>query len=285
MAIRAETTAKGGVTHEVRSWVQAHQLGAFFWLALGITWAAFIPWYLSGGEGIPWFTFGPVTAAFAVAAVGGGWSALKAVLASMVKWRVSPLWYAVAIGLPVAAQVLSILLNPLFGSAGPAWTSIPPGAEILPMVVLYAVFSGPLGEEPGWRGFALPVLLRQHSAASASVVLGLFWTLWHLPLAFVGDLSVYGSITTVLAAFVFTWVYQNTNGSVLIAILMHVAHQNSVRYLGKVFVEGDHVQQQWIGTALWAAMVLGILAVYGTASFARRPSSLRSGVLAADGGR
>ncbi|TIT19551.1 MAG: CPBP family intramembrane metalloprotease, partial [Mesorhizobium sp.] len=63
--------------------------------------------------------------------------------------------------------------------------------------------------------------------------------------------------------------YQNT-ASVLLAFLMHVTHQNSVRFLGKVFVDGDYVQQQWIGVAIWAVIAVAIVAYYGTECFARR---------------
>ena len=252
--------------------VWKHRLTAFFSLTLGLTWLAVIPFFLSNGESIPWFTFGPAVSGFIVAALAGGWSAVKAILASMVKWRVRPIWYLVAFGLPFGAQLSSILINPLLGSAPPAWGNIPAFSEILPMIALYAVFSGPLGEEPGWRGFAAPRLLANHSALAASLILGTIWAIWHFPLGLIGDLSLYGTINVLLAGIVFTWLYQNT-GSVLLAILMHVTHQNSVRFLGNVFVDGDYVQQQWIGVAIWAVIAVAIVAYYGTESFVRRPAA------------
>jgi len=251
------------------SLVRRHQLIAFFSLALGLTWLAFVPFYLSHGDSIPWFTFGPMVSGFIVSGLAGGWGAIKPVLASMVKWRVRPVWYLVALGLPFGAQLASILINPLLGAAVPTWGNIPALSEMLPIIALYAVFSGPLGEEPGWRGFATPRLLSSHSALAGSLILGVIWAIWHLPLGLVGDLSLYGTINVVLAAIVFTWLYQNT-GSVLLAIIMHVTHQNSVRFLGKVFTGGDYVQQQWIGVAIWAVIALAIVACYGTERFAHR---------------
>ena len=104
------------------------------------------------------------------------------------------------------------------------------------------------------------------------MIVGSVWALWQLPLALVGDLTLYGTLNVFAAAVVFTWLYQNT-GSALLAILMHAAHQNSVRYLGKVFADGgDHLQQQWIAVGLWGAAAAAILAWYGTRSFASRPS-------------
>jgi membrane protease YdiL (CAAX protease family) len=248
--------------------VRRNQVAAFFALAFALTWLAFIPWYASNAEGIPWFTFGPFAAALIMSALTGGWPAVRGLLAKIGHWRVGILWYLVALGLPVAIQLAAILINPLFGSPPPAWSNIPPVASIIPMVLLFAVFSGPLGEEPGWRGFALPRLLERYPALTASLVLGVVWAAWHLPLLLVDDLTLYGTINAVLAAVVFTWVYQNTGGSVLIPILMHMSHQNSVRYLGKVFVDQDHTQQQWIAVALWGLAVIAIVAVKGGASFA-----------------
>jgi uncharacterized protein len=244
-----------------------HQVAAFFVLTFVLTWSAFIPWYAGNAEGIPWFTFGPFAAAVILSAMTGGWGAVKGLLARIVHWRVGILWYVVAVGLPCAIQLAAILINPLLGSPAPAWGNIPPASEIVPMVVLFAILSGPLGEEPGWRGFAMPRLLARYRALTASLLLGVVWAAWHIPLLLVGDLTAYGTINAVLAAIVFTWLYQNTGGSVLLPILMHASHQNSVRYLGKVFAEPDHTQQQWVAVAIWALVALAIIAIAGTVKF------------------
>jgi membrane protease YdiL (CAAX protease family) len=247
--------------------LRRYQITAFFVLAFALTWSAFISWYAGNSEGIPWFTFGPFAAALTLSALTGGWPAVKGLLAKIVHWRVGIQWYLVALGLPLVIQLMATLLNPLFGSPAPTWSNIPPVLDVIPMVLLFAVFSGPLGEEPGWRGFALPRLLSRYPALTASLILGVVWAAWHIPLFLVGDLSVYGTINAVLAAIVFTWVYQNTGGSVLIPILMHMSHQNSARYLGKVFADPDHTHQQWIAVAIWALVALAILVVAGTARF------------------
>jgi membrane protease YdiL (CAAX protease family) len=254
--------------HSLRHFICRHQVGAFFMLALVLSWLAFIP-YAMAEDGIPWFTFGPTAAAILMATLAGGWAALKALLASVVRWRAGPVWYLVALGLPFLIQVVAVGLNPLFGAPPPNWSAIPPLAQVLPMVALFAVFSGPLGEEVGWRGFAMPRLLERHSALIASLIVGAVWAVWHLPLILVDDFTSYGALMPVIAAVVFTWVFQNSRGSVLLAILMHVSHQNSVRYLGRVYIEADQVQQQWIGVGLWVLAVLTILAVYGTRTFAK----------------
>lgn len=249
--------------------LRKYPLTAFFTLTLAVTWLAFISYYYST-DGIPWFTFGPMVAGITMAAVTGGLKQVKSLLAATFRWKVNPIWYLAAIGLPFASQYLSVLLNPMFGSAAPAWGNIPPVMEIIPMVALLLVFSGPVGEEIGWRGFALPRLLEKYQALSASLILGTVWAIWHLPLILVNDFTAYGALMPVIAAIVFTWVFQNSRGSVLLAILMHASYQNSVRYLGKVFTDGDHVQQQWLGNGIWIVMVAAILLGYGTRSFMNR---------------
>jgi len=249
--------------------LRKYPLTSFFTLALAVTWLAFIPYYYST-DGIPWFTFGPMVAGFTMAAVTGGLKQVKSLLAATFRWKVNPIWYVAAIGLPFASQYFSVLLNPLFGSAAPAWGNIPPVMEIIPMVALLLVFSGPVGEEIGWRGFVLPRLLEKYSALSASLILGLVWAIWHLPLILVNDFTAHGALMPVIAAILFTWISQNAKGSVLLAILMHASYQNSVRYLGKVFTDGDHVQQQWLGNGIWLVMIAAILLVYGTKSFMNR---------------
>jgi uncharacterized protein len=251
-------------------WVRKHQIPLFFALALAVTWTGFVPFYTSGGESIPWFTFGPALAALAVAGIANGWAGVQPILAATIRWRVRPIWYVVALGLPFVAQLVSVLLNPAFGSVGPHWSAIPPMAQMLPMILLFAIFSGPVGEEIGWRGFALPQLLMRFSALNASLILGVVWAVWHLPLILVDDFTTYGALMPVFAAIVFTWVFQNASGSALLAILMHISHQNSVRYLGRVYDGADKVQQQWIGVAIWVAAVAIILAVHGSRNFASR---------------
>lgn len=254
----------------VRGW----PVVSFVLLAFAITWIAFIPFYQAGGEAIAWFTFGPFVSALVISAILGGWPKVRALLASVVRWRVPPVWYLVAIGMPVVVQLLAIWLNPLFGAAPPNWANVPAIAEIAVMVALLLVFSGPLGEEPGWRGFALPAFLHDHGALIASLVLGLIWAAWHLPLLLLNDYGISSALNVMAAAVVFTWLYQNSAGSVLPAILMHASHQNSVRFLGRVFEGSDAVQHQWIGLMLWLAVALAIVAAYGTHSFRGRDATV-----------
>lgn len=247
--------------------IRRHQVMCFFLLTIAITWVAFVPFYLEGGETIALFTFGPLIAALIVSGIVGGWASPKALLSSIIHWRVAPLWYLVAVGFPIIVQLFANWLNPSLGSAPANWAAIPAVEQIAVTVAVFSIFSGPLGEEPGWRGFALPNLLQNHAAASSSLIVGVMWALWHLPLVLLGEYSVFAALHVVVAAFVFTWLWQNTGGSVLLAILMHASHQNSARFLGRVYEGSDKIQQQWVTLAFWLAAAVAIVAICGTRSF------------------
>ena len=97
------------------------------------------------------------------------------------------------------------------------------------MVVVALVFAFPntLGEEIGWRGFALPRLQEAHDALVSSIVLGLFWAIWHVPMwiasGIVGFYLLRSVVTITTYAILFTWVYNNTGGSLLLAWLFHTS--------------------------------------------------------------
>src|SRR3712207_6537622 len=86
-----------------------------------------------------------------------------------------------------------------------------------------------MGEELGWRGYALPRLLARRSALAASLILGLLWGLWHLPTFYVLGAPQHGLpisaflLLTMAYSVLFTWIYLHTRGSVLIATLFHSA--------------------------------------------------------------
>ena len=154
-------------------------------------------------------------------------------------WRVSILWYAFVLLYPVVLSLATTSLYVLFGGQAPDFADppvlrvypLPPELlKVGPLVLLPFVFlitlliSSPMGEEIGWRGYALPRLQANRSALTASVILGLLWGLWHLPrdLA-LGQFSFWSLLGIVAVAILFTWVYNNTGGSLLLALLFHTS--------------------------------------------------------------
>jgi membrane protease YdiL (CAAX protease family) len=141
------------------------------------------------------------------------------------KWRVSPWWYLAAFS-PVALNFALSGLYLLIGGTPPG----PEGRYSLPSLIVLAVtviFTGATGEELGWRGFALPRLQGRFSALTSSLLIGLWWALWHAPgWVIMNDIPSLGYmasfILTLTAQSVFiTWLVNNTGGSVLMATIFH----------------------------------------------------------------
>lgn len=240
------------------TWPENHQLAAFFALACVISWAIEIPLALTNRgiirSEIPFSLhylagYGPMLAAIVVTRLTGGKTGLKGLFERMRKWRVKPIWWLVAItplgiyllaGIFQWGQLYGRLYKP--GILNPqdmlqwviqgqwsallnlGWNNFLPGLGLaaLPMWVL--TFG--IGEETGWRGFALPRLQKSRGPLSASVILWAFWAIWHLPLFFyVYSFSILpGFLSGLLAgAILLTWLYNSTGGSILMVALWHGA--------------------------------------------------------------
>ena len=160
-----------------------------------------------------------------------------AVRRSIFKVNVGWKWYLIILlGIPTAA-LLAICVMP---GALKSFQGIPANFPIVYLVTFIIIFlgGGPLGEEPGWRGFALPRMQLRYGPLLGTLFLGVLWTGWHLP-DFLTDAQRGGpgtNIVTLLTnnlpifllmviamAIIFTWVYNQTQGSVFIAILLHAS--------------------------------------------------------------
>lgn len=150
-----------------------------------------------------------------------GWKGLESLYGRLVHWRFGFKWYAlVLVGIPAVGWVVARIT----GSSPLKPTNTP--AEFL-LMLLYILVTGPLCEELGWRGFALPHLLKRFKPFTASLTLGFIWGVWHLPSFFLGGMVQVGMSlplfllnALILSVFV-TWVFQHTGGSVLITVLIH----------------------------------------------------------------
>ena len=184
-------------------------------------------------SGIPFAThylaaYGPMFSALILTWLTGGSQGLRELFGRMTRWRVSPGWWLVAVAplglyLVVAAALRLIQGIPVDVVAMGQVDFLPAlGLAALPMWIL--TFG--IGEETGWRGFALPRLQEDRSALHATFILWVFWALWHLPLFFYSyDVSILpGFLIGLLAgAIVFTWLYNSTDGSVLMTAVWHGA--------------------------------------------------------------
>jgi membrane protease YdiL (CAAX protease family) len=216
-----------------------HPLTTFFALAFGLTWAVWVPralhsqglldaqWAVDLGAVWSWL---PAVAALLTAALTRGRAGLREWAARLVRWRIGWQWYLVALLGPAAFYVTIGEVAVALG-----WgTDLRPRALDLGAATVVAVFAAllatdGLGEEAGWRGYALPRWLARSGPFAASLGLGLIWAVWHLPLVFTTGSSMDGSPFLYLLlelpamSVVYTWLFLRSRGSVLPAILLHAS--------------------------------------------------------------
>jgi membrane protease YdiL (CAAX protease family) len=246
--------------------VRRRPLAAFFVLAYAFSWWPFILYTLTG-SGPTILSCGPFLAAVAVLALTSGRDGIKALFRSMRRWRVPVRWWAVAILTPIVLTSLATVLNVALGGPTPTagelgnWTNVVPTA----LFILFVPLIGGAWEEPGWRGYALPRLLAERSALSASLILGVLWALWHLPVYLVDDQHWSDLVLVVVATIVFTWIFQSAGGSVLVAMVFHALNNAfSGEYCSQLFDGDDSVRQSWMLVLVWgAAAVLVVLFARG----------------------
>ena len=237
-AARQPTSAQGNL-------LARHPLISFFVLAYALSWLAWSPWFLSeAGTGLLPFdggrfstllniaalVLGPTLSALIVTGVSEGREGVRRLLRRIVLWRVGFRWYAfVLLGIPAIVLVSAVVMP---GALASFDASTVPSVLFLYVVAgLFFLFAGgPFFEEIGWRGFALPRLQGLYGPLGGTLILGVLWALWHLPLFLIPtwdtphgsplDVALY-VVLAIGIAVVLTWVFNNTKGSVLMAILAH----------------------------------------------------------------
>jgi hypothetical protein len=174
--------------------------------------------------------FTPGFVALALTAYAEGGAGVTRLLVRICKWQVGARWYLFAIGYMAATQLLAALIHRLVMDAWPTFGDTP-----LPLMLGGILVStlGQAGEEVGWRGYALPRLSTHLGLGGASVVLGVIWALWHLPLFFLPgsgsdgqSFPIYLLHVTALSA-AMSWLYWKTEGSLLLVMLMHSSVNNT----------------------------------------------------------
>jgi uncharacterized protein len=251
------------------NWLKRHDLAVFLILAFALSWFVW-PLVLLNPESVAMIPYGPFIAVFVVLALTRGWAGVRDLLASMARWRVGLRRYAVALLVPVAITLVAIYLTALFGGPSPTAKDFA-GWYALPLIFLSTtLINGPFTEEPGWRGFLLPRLQSRYEPLAASLIVGVIWAIWHLPLL-LSDPSDQRPpiqfIAMVLAqSVVFAWVYNTTRGSVLLVILMHGSANTIAKFLGPILLgSAAYGVFWWLLAGLWWIVALLVIAVIGMA--------------------
>jgi membrane protease YdiL (CAAX protease family) len=190
-----------------------------------------------------------------VTGIADGRSGLKTYLGRIVRWRVHIKWYAVAIFLPLILRLAAFGLTIATGAetiVNPTWNW---GEIVFEAILVFFVIA--LGEEPAFRGFALVRLMNGRNALKASLILGVLHAIWHLPLFLTGDNSPMVILIIFAGAILNTWLFNNTNGSVLLNMVMHTSVNLWVGIFNPLFSEADAARQTtWLMIAYVAAAVI-----------------------------
>ena len=254
------------------TWVRRHRLTSFFLLAYALSWT---PWAFDAAGvslGTPFFAGGPLVAVLVVVAVADGRRGFAELGSRLVRWRVGWVWYVVALGLPVLLVLVTGVVTSWLGAPAPDLSAVV-WADVLLVLAVRMVnpADSPVGEEPGFRGYALPHLQARLSPLAAAGVLGVLAAGWHVPLVALGDLGWIGLPSTVVITVLYVWLFNRTGGSLLMAMLFH-ASQGAFTFgmLGFTGADADRAAHVY-----GAVLVVAAVAVVGLdrAAWRRAPAS------------
>jgi membrane protease YdiL (CAAX protease family) len=238
-------------------------MASFFVIAYLGSWVLWLP-YILGPDGLglepgielpkllgstelagvlPGAYAGPLGAAFLVTLVAGGGPALLRWRHRLNRWRVGVKWYLLAlVGTPALLMLGTLPLPGVLDDVRAPGAAVV--ATYVAMLPLQIVTSG-LAEEPGWRDFALPILQYRYGPLRGTGMLGVLWAIWHFPLfatrwSYMGDRvgrpEWYGTIAVftvmcVMISFFITWVFNRTNESLPLAMMLHASVNNTASVL------------------------------------------------------
>ncbi len=239
----------------ITSFIKRHPQAAFWIIACGTFYFGYYMFVQTGSDVWQFLILATFLGGLVVSGIADGRSGLKTYLGRIVRWRVHIKWYAVAIFLPLILRLAALGLTIASGAetiATPTWDW---GGIIFEAVLVFFVIA--LGEEPAFRGFALPQLMKGNNALKASLILGTLHAIWHLPLFLTGDDSPMVILIIFSGAILNTWLFKNSNGSVLLNMIMHTSVNLWVGVFNPLFSEADAARQTtWLMAAYVAVAVI-----------------------------
>jgi membrane protease YdiL (CAAX protease family) len=256
--------AKRPPSHRVsaRSLMRAHPVTSFLLCTVVLSWWPW-PLYATGHSPIPVASFGPFLAALVVLGMTSGRTGIRALLGSMLRWRVPARWWLTCIAVPVVITTVAAAVNLLLGAQPPsatqlnAWTGVP----LAFAAALLVPWAGGAWEEPGWRGYALPRLVDRYGWKAASLVLGAVGAAWHLPLILSDQISWWDLLLVVAANVVIARLFLASGQSVLLMMVLHATNNSfSGSFVSGLFSGADASHQAAITSLLWAVMAAILLA-------------------------
>jgi membrane protease YdiL (CAAX protease family) len=258
------------------------RLVVFFVIAFVISWLLWLPQVLDS-NGVVEFPesigilgmfapFGPFIAALWLTGRQGGLAEVKKLLKRGWSLDFDKRWLVPTILLFPASNLLTVAVMALLGLPI-QWEYARGWPDLAPTFFMILLFNA-LPEEYGWRGYALGLMLKHSNALVASLILGLLWGLWHLPLHFIegsvqAAIPVYEFVPQqMLFAILYTWLFQNTRGAVSVAILFHAVGN----IMGAAIPYWTTDVGRWIGFAVLVVFTAVIVLIWGPQDLRRAPA-------------
>ena len=243
----------------VRHWITRWPLAAYVLLVFGMEWLLVLALQDVATPLVALFigSWLPNIAGVLITAVVDGRDGLRRLFSRVVRWQVGFKWYVIAWWVPIIIILLALSIYALSGHALPA---IAPEALVIPLLLVNVVL-GPLGEELGWRGTALPLMQERWNVITASLVLGVVWGLYHLPTFILPGLPqnnvpplafMFGAMG--LNIFM-VWMFNHTHGSLIMPFLAHWAFN----FAGSASGIYDVPALLWLVAGLWWVVAAAII--------------------------
>jgi membrane protease YdiL (CAAX protease family) len=259
------------------TFIQRHPLLTFYVLAFAISWLGWMPQTLHSYGLFPFDHpilnllggAGPTLAAVAVLWATGNRDGIRRLFSSLLRWRFALIWYVFVFLFWFVVATAAITIGILFGQPLPTLKLISWFA--LPSVFLMMLISN-VWAEVGWRGFALPRLQEHHSDLKIVFIMGLLWSIWHLPLLLnpaspMASLPWYGEILFSLSlTAIYTWLYNHTRHSLLPVSIFH-AMSNTVAFI--LLELGVYGSSYLFVVGITTTVAVGIVLLFGTHRFHR----------------
>ena len=242
--------------------IKQYSLALFCGLTIALTFATtLLP--LPGELVAIVMVFIPTLLAISLTAVSEGRKGVRSLLGKLAHWRISLKWVVIALAL---ALVIRLTMSFIALGLGIISTiQLRPGgpAQYVILAVIFFIFAIP--EELGWRGYALPKLLERYSPLAAGLIIGVLWGSLHLALLLPGMMNEGASPLATLLGLVggsvlFTWLYVNSDGSIVLTTLFHAAQSFFV-----IVNEGlTGTQQAWLMAGVYLAVALIVVLAPGS---------------------
>jgi uncharacterized protein len=235
------------------------------------------------GIGVELTACAPSLAAILIAWRMPGAGGARALFGQLKRWRVHPLWYVIALFLPVPLLLAGNVIWLALGRQSLVWLTLP---SALPFAIGAALVP-PLGEEFGWRGFAQPRLQRRIGALWAALIIGTLWSTWHLwPLVVPGGAKLFlpsdvlqTYIRLISTAVIYAWIYSSTQGSLPAVMIAHAAHNIDSSFIPGPSNDPSHLGP-FIGSVLYAVAAIVVVLATNRRTLTRSTDSERSPVAA-----